>query len=141
MTTTTHGPFDTDLSPRPMRYAQRYWGPDATGFNNRAIPAFVVVAGDIMDWECFRTGTVWVTENMGVAAMNVSVGCYDLDDRTLLLVVAIGIAAPGATTPIDFGTATTGVMQGRVFKAHDLRCASLGFGLASNATALLYMRT
>ncbi len=144
--TQTFGPFESHPVAMPVQGRQRYWGPVALNFNARVINVVTpaVLAGNRLNLSNYQVSTVYVTVSAGAgSAVRVEFGCFDLDDATLLRTELLTAgAAVGTTSAFDFGTGAAALLRGRVFRAHDLRCArQVAGGVDPVVTLRLYARS
>lgn len=136
----TPAPFETHLHAIPHGPRQRYFGPEVLDWDAVVVDTQFpgTINGNKFNIENFIVGTVFAEVAAGPTGVTVALGAYDLDDTTLLRVDALFAVAAGATGVIDFGTGSSGLLRGRVFRVHDLR---VGTALAlSNATVTLRLR-
>jgi hypothetical protein len=137
----TVGPWETHPDAQAVESRQRYFGPDALGFNALPIPGVFplgITVGNAFEVECFRTATLYLTVAAGGGStVRVDLGLYDVDNVTLLTTAAIIAAgAVGVVTVQDFGAESPGTLKGRVFRVHDFRCSRTGAGGANPVVTL-----
>lgn len=118
----TAAPFDTHLYANPHGPRQRYFGPDVLNWNvrNVAVQFPATVNGRRFNIENFIVCTVFATVTGVGAGVQIVLGAYDIDEATLLRTDVLGAVAPGNGV-FDFGTGSSGLLRGRIFRVHDLR--------------------